>query len=298
MAKEKKKQQLGKGIRALLANMDDEQTAEKQSVVSEITRSVAQIPVTWIEINPHQPRKEFEEQALDNLAQSIRTMGIIQPLTVRRLSDEEYQLISGERRLRAAKLAGLESVPAYIRLADDQGMLEMALVENIQREDLNALEVAFSMNRLIAECDLTHEQLSDRLGKDRSTVTNFLRLLKLPPEIQRAVSARKLSMGHARALAGISDLPTQLAIFRQTIDKSLSVRAVEQLIRNYNVPGTSKSARTPQVSAEVKQIQDDLSGIFGSRVAVKRNEKGKGTLTIHFKSDDDLNRILDLLPDD
>jgi ParB family chromosome partitioning protein len=297
MAKEKKKQQLGKGIRALLANIEDvpPDTQERQSAVREISKSVAQVPIDLIEANPHQPRKEFDTEGLEQLAQSIRTHGIIQPLTLRRLSDEAYQIIAGERRLRAAQKAGLEAVPAYIRLADDQTLLEMALVENIQREDLNALEVAISMSRLITECDLTHEQLSERIGKDRSTVTNYLRLLKLPPEIQGAVRTRKITMGHARALAGITDLSLQLSVFQKVLAAGLSVRALEELIKSYHSSTASTPPKSTQMDSEIKRIQDKLSGIFGSRVAIKRNTRGTGTLTIHFSSDDALNDILDML---
>ncbi|MDX1407829.1 MAG: ParB/RepB/Spo0J family partition protein [Saprospiraceae bacterium] len=299
MSKDERKKQLGKGIRALLANMED-QPEERQSVVKQISKHVERVPIDWIELNPHQPRKDFDEDNLKSLAQSIKVHGIIQPLTLRRLSDEAYQLISGERRLRASKMAGLDSVPAYIRLADDQGMLEMALVENIQREDLNALEVAFSMNRLIRECNLTHEELSDRLGKDRSTVTNYLRLLKLPPEIQQAVRSQAISMGHARALAGIDNLPRQLMFFRQVIDQGLSVRKLEHLIRSSDSESLRSTRRgtTNFLTPELRQIQDELSGKFGSKVTFKRNADGKGTLTIHFTSDHNLNEILDVLQAD
>lgn len=296
MSKEKNKKELGKGIRALLANIDEQpETRERETALREVSKSVAQIPVEWIEVNPHQPRQEFDKEGLEQLAMSIKTHGIIQPLTLRRLSSDAYQLIAGERRLRAAKIAGLDTIPAYIRLADDQLMLEMALVENIQREDLNALEVAISMNRLIDECDLTHEDLSARVGKDRSTVTNYLRLLKLPPEIQDAVRKRSISMGHARALAGLSDLSLQLLLFRQVLEKGLSVRALEERIKSYQTGYQERTKTTAPVDPEIKRIQDDLSGLFGSRVAIKRNDRGSGTLTIHFTSDQNLNEILDIL---
>ncbi|MDX1478323.1 MAG: ParB/RepB/Spo0J family partition protein [Saprospiraceae bacterium] len=294
MAKDDRKKQLGKGIRALLANMD-EQPEQRETVVREISKHVEQVPIAWIELNPHQPRKDFDDESLKNLAQSIKVHGIIQPLTLRRLSDEAYQLISGERRLRASKMAGLDSVPAYIRLADDQGMLEMALVENIQREDLNALEVAISMNRLISECQLTHEELSDRLGKDRSTVTNYLRLLKLPPEIQRAVRNQTISMGHARALAGVEDLPRQLLLFRQVVEHGWSVRKLEQVLRSGSGTPVPRRDTHSELPSELRVIQDELSGKFGSKVVFKRSASGKGTLTIHFTSDRNLNQILDIL---
>ena len=290
-----KKKQLGKGIRALLENMENEPAEQRKALFKELSSTVTEIPVAWIEINPYQPRSEFDPEALEGLKQSILTHGIIQPLTVRRMSGEAYQLISGERRLRAAKLAGLEAVPAYVRIADDQNMLEMALVENIQREDLNALEVSISMRRLISECALTHEELSTRLGKDRSTVTNYLRLLKLPPVVQEAIRSRQLSMGHARALAGIEDLGKQLRIFDETMRKKLSVRALESLIRAYHNRATTKTSGPVEVDPEIKRIQDDLSAIFGSRVSLKRKSTGAGQIVIHFKSDRNLNQILTLL---
>lgn len=297
MSKESKKQQLGKGIRALLNNMDNEEPRDKEVLSKELSKSVATIPIAWIEANPHQPRKDFEPEAIKELAESIKVHGIIQPLTLRRLSNNAYQIIAGERRFRASQLAGLTEVPAYVRIADDQTLLEMALVENIQREDLNALEVAFSMNRLIKECELTHDELSGRLGKNRSTVTNYLRLIKLPPEIQQAVRDKDITMGHARALAGISDLPQQLKAFRTTIQNQLSVRKLEEYARRLQGEGTSGSTTTTTTSTnpEIKRIQDELSGFFGSRVAIKRNDKGVGTITIHFKSDNDLNDILDVI---
>jgi ParB family chromosome partitioning protein len=294
MTKEEKKERLGLGIRALLNTVDAPDT-EHKDVIKEASRTVNDIPLDWIEVNPFQPRKEFDTAALEEMAASIRTHGIIQPLTVRRLSANKFQLIAGERRLRAARIAGLEAVPAYVLLTDDQGMLEMALVENIQREDLNALDVAISLNRLMTECNLTHESLSGRVGKDRSTVTNYIRLLKLPPEIQQSLRNSQITMGHARALAGVTDLPTQLSIFRQTVDKGLSVRALEELIKSYQ-PGSGKTTSKPTApNAEIRRIQDHLSGMFGTKVYVKRNAKGAGQISIHFGSDDALNDILEVL---
>ena len=253
----------------------------------------------WIEPNPHQPRTDFDKETIALLAQSIKTHGIIQPLTLRRLSDESYQIVAGERRFRAAKLAGLETVPAYLRVADDQLLLEMALVENIQREDLNALEIAISMNRLIRECDLTHEELSDRLGKERSTVTNYLRLLKQPPEIQRAVRNKSLPMGHARALAGIEDLTLQLSLFKRTVEDGLSVRALEKLIREYNAPRKPKTPSGKESEhPEIRKIRYELSEKFGSKVEIRRKTDGSGAFVIHFSSDDNFNDILELLQED
>jgi ParB family chromosome partitioning protein len=296
MTKEKKHKHLGKGIRALLANMEADkiQPADKE-LRKEITSSVAQVPVDWIEMNPFQPRNDFSKDTMEGLVNSIKTHGIIQPLTIRRLGDEEYQLISGERRLRAARIVGLETVPAYIRLADDQLLLEMALVENIQREDLNALEVAISLNRLITECNLTHDSLSLRVGKNRSTVTNYLRLLKLPPEIQQALKDRHISMGHARALAGVEDLAIQLKLFTDVKNKGLSVRALEKLIKSYQNPTSGKALPETQADPEISRIQDDLSAFFGSKVHLKRGHGGKGQIVIHFTTDDGLNHILSLL---
>jgi ParB family transcriptional regulator, chromosome partitioning protein len=298
MKKESHKKQLGKGIRALLSSMDAEEEVDRKSLSKELSKNVAFIPIAWIEANPFQPRKDFDSETIESLAQSIRTHGIIQPLTLRRLSEDNYQIIAGERRFRASKIAGLDAVPAYIRLADDQLLLEMALVENIQREDLNALEVSQSMNRLIVECNLTHDQLSARLGKNRSTVTNYLRLLKLPPEIQQAVRDKDISMGHARALAGITDLVELLYIFKKIRADELSVRKLEELIRTRQAgvvtPSVKKQAQNT-LDPEISRIQDELSGFFGSRVSLKRSEKGSGTIVIHFNNDDSLNHILDLM---
>ena len=297
MVEKNKKKQLGKGIRALLATMEEEQSQDLQSISRELSKNVAQVPIDWIQANPQQPRTEFDAEAIEGLAASIKVHGIIQPLTLRRLGDETYQIIAGERRFRAAKKAGLEAVPAYVRLADDQQLLEMALVENIQREDLNALEVAISMNRLIQECDLTHDELSGRLGKERSTVTNYLRLLKLPPDIQQSVRDKQISMGHARALAGISDVMEQLLVFRKLKAEQLSVRKLEELIRSRQSGAASrgKPSSKTELDPELKRIKDDLSGIFGARVDLQRSASGAGKIVIHFKNDDGLNHILDLV---
>ncbi len=298
MKKESNKKQLGKGIRALLSSMDAEEEVDRKSLSKELSKTVALIPIEWIEANPFQPRKNFDKETIESLAQSIKTHGIIQPLTLRRLSENNYQIIAGERRFRASKIAGLDSVPSYIRLADDQLLLEMALVENIQREDLNALEVAFSMNRLIVECNLTHDQLSARLGKNRTTVTNYLRLLKLPPEIQQAVREKEISMGHARALAGVTELVELLYIFRKLRSEELSVRKLEELIRSRQSGATkSRNSSSGQNASdpEIRRIQDELSGFFGSKVSLKRGVKGSGTIVIHFNNDDSLNHILELM---
>ena len=299
MSKQIKKAEFGKGIRALLAQpaaMESAIEENKAEVVRELSSNVAEIPVASIEVNPFQPRKDFDQQALEELANSLRLHGLIQPITVRRLNDKQYQLISGERRWRASQLAGLMFVPAYVRIADDQQMLEMALIENIQREDLNAVEVAISYQRLLDECALTHETLSERVGKGRSSVTNFLRLLKLPPEIQRSMKEKKISMGHAKMLVGLSDIAFQLMLFHEIVNNDLSVRAVEEMIKRYN-EGEKKplKAEKPRLTEDLRQIQDKFSAFFGSKVALQRDEKGKGKIMVNFMNDGDLNRLLDLI---
>jgi len=295
-----KKKELGKGIRALLSNVEETSKADQKEIVKELSSTTAMIPVEQIEINPFQPRKQFDETALDELKQSIQTHGVIQPITLRRLGPSSYQVISGERRLRASKKAGLAEIPAYVRLANDQEMLEMALVENIQRQDLNAVEVAITYQRLMDECDLTHEMLSDRVGKNRSTVTNYIRLLKLPPEIQQSIKDRKLSMGHARSLAGMTDISAQLHVFHKVINEGLSVRATERLVKSLetsksgSVKKTSASGRTP----EVIKIEDRLTDRFETRVKIERNAKGKGKIVIPFSDNDTFNELLDLLERD
>lgn len=296
MAKKFDKGNLGKGIRALLTQPEKLEAAvieNPQEVVTQLAGNTAFLPISYIEPNPFQPRVEFEQDALDELSASIRVHGLIQPVTVRRLSEKSYQLISGERRFRASQLAGLTEIPAYVRIADDQQMLEMALIENIQRQDLNAIEVAISYQRLIDECALTHETMSERVGKQRSTITNYLRLLKLPPEVQRSIKDRKLSMGHARALAGVDDIALQLMLFKETIDQDLSVRAIEDLIRKYQ---EGKSGAKPKKAAglndDLKRIQDQFSAFFGCKVQLKRNPKGKGQIIVNFNHDADLNRLI------
>jgi ParB family chromosome partitioning protein len=299
MSKTLKKGEFGKGIRALLANpeqLDKAVQDNPQEVVREFTGNVAMLPIAQIETNPYQPRTEFDQSALDELAASIRVHGLIQPVTVRRLHDKAYQLISGERRFRASQLAGLTEIPAYIRLADDQQMLEMALIENIQREDLNAVEIAISYQRLIDECSLTHENLSDRVGKQRSTITNYLRLLKLPVDVQLAVKERKITMGHARALAAVNDISFQLSLLSQILQNDLSVRAVESLIARYqeerNGKKTKPDTRLPE---NLRQIQDQFSAFFGAKAVLKRDPKGKGQIVLKFETDAELNRLLDAI---
>ncbi|MEQ8810495.1 MAG: ParB/RepB/Spo0J family partition protein [Imperialibacter sp.] len=294
----KRRNALGRGLGALLD--DNTNTSEKLSGSGAGTaNSIGEIPVAQIEVNPFQPRTEFNKEALAELSESIKVQGIIQPITVRQLSKNQFQLISGERRLQASKLAGLESIPAYIRTADDQQMLEMALIENIQRENLNSIEIALSYQRLISECNLKQEELGDRVGKNRTTVTNYLRLLKLPPDIQIALRDGRLSMGHARAIIGIDNPATQLSIFKKIISEDLSVRKVESLVREYTQkapesPNLNKTAN-PSLSPEVKNLQNKLSSHFGTRISLKADEKNKGEIRIPFVSTEDLNRILEIL---
>jgi len=292
-----KKKELGKGIRALLSNIENTSSPkEKTELVKELNSSILEIPLDKIEVNPFQPRSEFDQEELEELAQSIKTHGLIQAITVRNLGGDKYQLISGERRLRAGKMAGLKTIPAFIRIADDQALLEMALIENIQRSNLNAIEVAISYQRLMVECDLTHESLSERVGKKRSTISNYVRLLKLPPQIQSSIKNNEISMGHARSLAGIDDVGLQLDIYKEVLNKNLSVRALENLIKSYSSePKASVSRKSSELPAEVKKIQDNLSSTFGTSVKIKRSESGSGEINIKFKSDREFNEILEVL---
>lgn len=294
-----KRNALGKGLGALLSDKDAPAAASQEAISTAVAavNTIATIPVSQIEANPYQPRNHFEEEALHELADSIRIQGIIQPITVRKLSNNAYQLISGERRLRASKLAGLKEIPAYVRTANDQEMLEMALIENIQRENLNAIEVAISFQRMIDECSLKQDELGDRVGKNRSTVTNYLRLLKLPPDIQKAIRDQRITMGHARAMITIEDVAVQLSVFNEITAKDLSVRKTEELVRSLNAkaPKNDPAKSTQKISYEYQKIQDDLSSKFGSKVQIKADDKGKGQITVPFLSNDDLNRILEML---
>jgi ParB family chromosome partitioning protein len=294
-----KKNEVSKGLRSLLSNIEKTNNpVERSQLVRELTNSIALISPEVIEVNPFQPRTEFDEQQLMELARSIKSSGLIQPITVRSLGGNKYQLISGERRLRASKMAGIKEVPAYIRVANDQEMLEMALVENIQRADLNAMEIAISYQRLMDECNLTHEALSERVGKDRSTVTNYVRLLKLPAQIQASVRDGHLSMGHARSLAGIENIALQLKLYNDVVHQHLSVRALEQLIKGNsatNTPSGSSKNNTPTVHPEIRKIKDIISHHLGTKVEIKRDEKGKGMITILFNNDAEFNEITELL---
>jgi len=294
-----KKKALGRGLSALLSDSPasaDEKLETDLPAAPHVTSNMGEISTDEIEVNPFQPRHHFDPTALNELAESIKVHGIIQPVTVRRLSRNQYQLISGERRYQAAKLAGLAYIPAYIRSADDQQMLEMSLIENIQRENLNPVEIALSYQRLITECNLKQEELGDRVGKNRSTVTNYLRLLKLPPDIQAALRDNKLSMGHARAIINVENPDSQLFIFKRTISDDLSVRKVEELARQVSAGAAIPDPKTtPQkLPKEIVQLQSRLSSHFGTKVKVNGNGK-RGDIRIPFLTVEELNRILDIL---
>jgi ParB family chromosome partitioning protein len=291
-----KKNALGRGLGALIEEASEPQRQEAPA------SSINEIDIDLIEVNPFQPRKYFDDEALNELAISIKELGIIQPITVRQLDNGKYQLITGERRFRASQLAGLKALPAYVRVADDQAMLELALVENIQREDLDAIEVAISYQRLIEECSLTQENLSERVGKKRSTVTNYLRLLKLPAEIQVGIRNRKLTMGHARALVNVDSSEIQLDIYSQIVEDDLSVRQVEDLVRQLNEP-QPEAERVPKVvkngkdslPLEFDNYKSQLRSIFNSKVELKRDNKGTGKIVIPFSTDSELIQIMSLV---
>ncbi|PID88374.1 MAG: chromosome partitioning protein ParB [Bacteroidia bacterium] len=294
-----KKAPLGKGLGAII---DSSRYEEKPIAEAVSTGAVCEIPIQSIETNPFQPREEFNEEALDELKNSILKHGIIQPITVRKTSEDKFQLISGERRLRASKEAGLKKIIAFVRETDDQGMLEMALIENIQRENLNAIEIAISYQRLLDECKLTQDELAERVGKKRSTVTNYIRLLKLPPEIQAGLQQKRISMGHARALINIENAEQQIQVYEKIIAQGLSVRDTEQIIRTINYPLKKKLPKTTTETATrlpdpVAKFRDELSEIFMKKVTIKRSNSGKGSVNIPFTSDADLEKIKEILLD-
>lgn len=296
-----KKNVLGRGLGALITDVDDVPVT-REVVVS----AMQELNLSDIRPNPFQPRTEFDEEALNELAASIKSIGIVQPITVRAVEDGKYEIVAGERRFRASQIAGKTTIPAYIRKTEDENLLELALVENIQREDLNAIEVAISYQRLIDECKLTQDGLSERVGKKRATVTNYLRLLKLPAQIQLAVRDRKISMGHARAILGVEDPDTQLMIFEQILKYDFSVRKVEEIVRELSEPKEEpEMAEAPESAPEKKrsgneigdyiELQKHLSRRFNTKVELKRNESGKGKIVIGFKSDAELEKIIELL---
>lgn len=301
MAKTSKKDALGQGIKALLGNIDIESDINPARSLPTVTiGSIAEIPVEQITPNPFQPRTEFDIEKLQELADSIYIHGVIQPITVRSLGHNEYQLIAGERRWRATQLAGLEQIPAYIRTADDQQMLEMALIENIQREDLNPMEVALNYQRLILECSLTQNDLAVRLGKGRTTITNFLRLLKLPPDIQAGLKTQKITMGHARALIEIAEVEVQLSIYQQAIAQEWSVRQVENAVRQWRENQQRSHVapiigNVPELSVHLRKVQKNLEQHFGTKVQLRQSSDGKGQININFASNEELNRILDMM---
>lgn len=289
----KKQPALGRGLGALLQNSNTDITSTGTATAG----SVSLLPIESIEANPFNPRTNFEKEALDDLCRSIQVHGIIQPLTVRKLGRDKYQLISGERRFRASQLAGLTEVPAYIRIANDQTMLEMALVENIQREDLNAIEVAISYQRLIEECKLTQEQLSEKIAKSRSNIANYLRLLKLPVEIQAGVRDNVISMGHARALVTIPDEAEQIRRFKLIISENLSVRDIENLSKTgiKTVTTTTSKSIPKTLNPSQEAIKNFIADRFSTKVSIEKAAKGNGKLVLHFNSESDLNRLIELL---
>lgn len=291
-----KRKAMGKGLAALL-NDNGNVNSGKDENAEKVLGSVAEIPMDQILANPDQPRTIFDKEALEELASSIKELGIIQPITVRSAENNQFQIISGERRYRASKMAGLSAIPAYIRLADDQEVLEMALVENIQREELDPIEIALSYQRLIDECQLTQEAMSERVGKKRSTITNYLRLLKLQPLIQAGLRDKMISMGHARALINVSHEDEQVDLYHTAIKKELSVRQVEDAVRNLKNEdkGRSPKTRTNPLPAEYAKAKEELSAELQTAVELSRSKRGKGKITIAFSSDAELNRILEQL---
>ena len=291
------KEALGKGIRSLLQNIDSDlknTSGDLKSGVTEKVTTVLRIAVGMIETNPRQPRRDFDEQSLKELAASIKMHDIVQPITVSQLTNGKYRLISGERRLRAAKMAGLADVPAYIRQANDSELLELALLENLQREDLNAVEIALSYKRMMEELNYTQEQVAERMGKERSTVANYIRLLKLPPDIQVAVRKGDVSMGHARALINVDTIDKQLFIFNEIRARGLSVRQTEELVRKlYKTQGPVKDSVKSSLPPAYKKIEDNLASHYSTRVRLNHNKNGHGSISIEYYSLQELNKILD-----
>lgn len=294
MAKATKKQALGRGLSALLKDPENDIKSAEDKNADKVVGNIVELDVESIELNPFQPRTNFNEEALAELSVSIRELGVIQPITVRKIDFNKYQLVSGERRLRASKLAGLETVPAYIRIANDQESLEMALVENIQRQDLDPIEIAMSYQRLIDEISLTQEQMSDRVGKKRSTITNYLRLLKLDPIIQTGIRDGFLSMGHGRAIINIEDKKQQLLIYEKILSDSLSVRQTEELVRTYQNKDASRKnpkATSDSVPEYISESMEGLTEYFSTKIDVKVAKNGKGKLIIPFHSKEDFLRL-------
>ncbi|MCM4154435.1 ParB/RepB/Spo0J family partition protein [Gramella sp. AN32] len=295
MAKATKKQALGRGLSALLKDPDNDIKSAEDKNADKLVGHIVELELSSIEVNPFQPRTSFNEESLRELASSIRELGVIQPITVRKLDFDKYQLVSGERRYRASKLVGLNTIPAYIRIANDQESLEMALVENIQRQDLDPIEISLSYQRLLDEIQLTQEQLSDRIGKNRSTIANYLRLLKLDPIVQTGMRDGFLSMGHGRALINIEDPQTQLDIYENILEKSLSVRDTEQLVRSLNQEKSKDPSPKPSVSKTYKKGIKEFSEYLDTKVSISVSKNGKGKLTIPFTSEKDFERLKKLI---
>lgn len=296
MAKATKKQALGRGLSALLKDPSNDITSAEDKNADKVVGNIVELDIADIEINPFQPRTNFNEDALKELASSIRELGVIQPITVRKLAFNKYQLVSGERRFRASKLIGNTSIPAYIRIANDQESLEMALVENIQRQDLDPIEIALSYQRLIDEIKLTQEQMSERVGKKRSTISNYLRLLKLDPIIQTGMRDGFISMGHGRAMINIDKQIDQLEVYEKIISNKLSVRATEALVKNLNNPSNSLSKKvSDEMPKHIKKGIKEFSEYFGHKIDVKISKNGSGKITIPFHSEEDFNRIKKLV---
>jgi ParB family chromosome partitioning protein len=295
MAKAIKKQALGRGLSAILKDTQSDLNQMDAKTAKLALGSILDIPLEHIEVNPFQPRSKFKEDSLLQLAGSIKELGIIQPITLRKLGANAFQLLSGERRFRASKMLGLKTIPAYIRLANDQEALEMALVENIQRQDLDPIEIAMSYQRLMDEVKLTQDQMSQRVGKKRSTIANYLRLLKLDPIIQTGMRDGFIGMGHGRAMVNIRKLQDQLAIYERVISKKLSVRATEALVNEYSNPESKPSKKTVELPDFAKKGLNKISNFFGQNVAIKMGKKNKGTISIPFHSKEDYKRILKLL---
>ncbi|MBS1510002.1 MAG: ParB/RepB/Spo0J family partition protein [Bacteroidetes bacterium] len=298
MTQPNKKDALGKGIRSLLQNIDSDLKNTAGSLRTDVVdqnTAIIRIALDQIEVNPKQPRRDFDEVALSELAASIKLHDIIQPLTVSKLSNGKYRLIAGERRFRASKIAGLKDVPVYVRLANDAQLLELSLLENLQRENLNAIEIALSYKRLMDELDYTQEQVAERMGKDRSTVTNYIRLLKLPPDIQVAVRNGTLTMGHARALINVDVVDKQLYVFNEIKKRSLSVRQTEDLVRQIYTPHSVKVAVKSELPPAFKKIEDNLASSFNTKVKLAHNKKGYGSILFEYYSLEELNALLDKL---
>ncbi len=297
MTKAVKKQALGRGLSALLKDPDNDIKSVDDKNADKVVGNIIELDIESIDFNPFQPRTNFNEEALQELATSIKELGVIQPITVRKLDFNKYQLISGERRLRASKLIGLQTIPSYIRIANDNESLVMALVENIQRHDLDPIEIALSYQRLIDEIQLTQEQMSERVGKKRSTITNYLRLLKLDPIIQTGIRDGFISMGHGRAIINIENHDVQSDIYQKIVSQNLSVRETEVLVKNYQnslKPAAIKTAKSSSFAVEITQ-KKAITDFFGAKVEVKLSVNGKGKITIPFHSEEDFNRIVKLI---